>query len=65
MSFDLHDFVGLRDRDSRTVPTAMSIISPTSGRCMGSSQDDFDVIEGGYNAVVTNPYLIRCVCVHH
>ncbi len=59
MAFDLHDFVPLRD--SKAPLTAMSIISPTSGRCLGSSQDDFDVIEGGYNAVVTNPHLIRYV----
>jgi hypothetical protein len=39
--------------------SAMTIVSPTSGRLMGSSHDDFDLIEGGYNVVVTNPTLFR------
>ncbi len=62
MAFELHHFLPMMDGGSAVKKplTAASIVSPTSGRCLGSSQDDFDVIEGGFNAVVTNPGLIRC-----
>jgi hypothetical protein len=61
-AFDLCHFAPLMENLTCTTKqplSAMAIVSPTSGRQMGSSRDDFDLIEGGYNVVVTNPALFR------